>query len=83
MITVYDEEGNVDPVIEELYPVIARLGQRFEVVYCDDASSDHTRERFAAAQRRHANLRIVRHRDYGGLSHSLNGIGILQRRLLG
>lgn len=71
VITVYNEEDNIDPVIEELYPAMARLGQPFEVVYCDDASSDRTRERLAAAQRRHANLRVVRHRDNWGKSVAL------------
>ena len=71
VITVYNEEGNIDPVIEELYPVMARLGEPFEVVYCDDASGDRTRERLAAARRRHANLRVVRHRDNWGKSVAL------------
>ena len=71
VITVYNEEDNIDPVIEELYPVMARLGLPFEVVFCDDASCDRTRERLAAARRRHANLRVVRHRDNWGKSVAL------------
>jgi len=71
VITVYNEEDNIDPVVEELYPVMERLGAAFEVVYCDDASTDGTPERLAAAQRRHVNLRVVRHRDNWGKSMAL------------
>lgn len=71
VITVFNEEDNIDPVIEELYPVMERLGESFEVVYCDDASTDGTAARLKAAQRRHANLRVVRHRDNWGKSVAL------------
>ncbi|HEY6335084.1 MAG TPA: glycosyltransferase family 2 protein [Alphaproteobacteria bacterium] len=70
-ITVYNEEDNIAPVLAELYPVMERLGETFEVVYCDDASTDRTAERLRAAQARHANLRIVRHRDNRGKSVAL------------
>lgn len=71
VITVFDEEDNIDPVIEELYPVMERLGEPFEVVYCDDASRDRTAERLRTAQARHPNLRVVRHRDNHGKSVAL------------
>jgi dolichol-phosphate mannosyltransferase len=71
VITVYNEEDNIDPVIEELYPVMEGLGAPFEVVYCDDASTDRTAERLRAARTRHANLRVVRHRDNWGKSVAL------------
>ena len=70
-ITVYNEEANIDPVIEELYPVMERLGEPFEVVYCDDASTDGTAARLRAAQARHKSLRVVRHRDNRGKSIAL------------
>jgi dolichol-phosphate mannosyltransferase len=70
-ITVYNEEGNIDPVIAELYPVMECLGETFEIVYCDDASTDRTAERLRAAQARYANLRVVRHRDNRGKSVAL------------
>jgi len=71
VITVYNEEGNIDPVLAELYPVMARLGEPFEVVYCDDASTDRTAERLRGARQRYASLRVVRHRDNGGKSRAL------------
>ncbi len=71
VITVYNEEGNIDPVIEELYPALERLAAPFEVIYCDDASTDGTARRLAAARARHANLSVVRHRDNWGKSIAL------------
>jgi len=58
-------------VVEELCPVMARLGAPFEIVYCDDASSDGTAARLAAAQSRHPELCVVRHRDNWGKSVAL------------
>ncbi|HUC63585.1 MAG TPA: glycosyltransferase family 2 protein [Alphaproteobacteria bacterium] len=71
VITVYNEEGNIDPVIDELYPAMERLGAPFEIVFCDDASTDATGTRLAAARARHANLRVVRHRRNRGKSVAL------------
>jgi dolichol-phosphate mannosyltransferase len=71
VVTVYNEEDNIAPVIEELYPAMERLGAPFEVVYCDDASTDRTADRLAAARARHENLRVVRHRDNHGKSVAL------------
>lgn len=71
VIAVYNEEDNIDPVLAELYPVMERLGASFEVVFCDDASTDRTAERLRAARRRYAHLRVVRHRENGGKSLAL------------
>ena len=71
VITVYNEEGNVDPVLAELYPALERLGEPFEIVYCDDASTDATAARLGAARGRYPSLRVVRHRANGGKSRAL------------
>jgi dolichol-phosphate mannosyltransferase len=71
VITVYNEEDNIEPVLAELYPAMERLARPFEVVYCDDASTDRTAERLSAARRRFPNLRVVRHRVNGGKSLAL------------
>ena len=71
VITVYNEEGNIDPVLAELYPALERLGEPFEVVYCDDASTDATAARLRAARGRYPDLRVVRHGANGGKSRAL------------
>ena len=71
VITVYNEEGNIDPVLAELYPALEQLGESFEVVYCDDASTDATAQRLGAARERYPHLRVVRHRANGGKSRAL------------
>jgi len=71
VITVYNEEGNIDPVLAELHPVLERLGEPFEIVYCDDASTDATAARLEAARARYPQLRVVRHRKNGGKSLAL------------
>ncbi len=71
VITVYNEEGNIEPVLAELYPVMEGLGEPFEIVYCDDASADSTAARLKAARARYPALRAVRHREQGGKSLAL------------
>jgi dolichol-phosphate mannosyltransferase len=71
VITVYNEEGNIDPVLAELYPTLERMGEPFEIVYCDDASTDATAQHLGAARERYPHLRVVRHRANGGKSRAL------------
>jgi len=71
VITVYNEEGNIEPVLAELHPALERLGETFEIVYCDDASTDATAARLRAARARYPSLRVVRHMRNGGKSKAL------------
>jgi dolichol-phosphate mannosyltransferase len=71
VITVYNEQDNIEPVLAELYPVMVRLAAPFEILYCDDASTDLTSARLAEARKLYAELRVVRHRDNGGKSLAL------------
>jgi dolichol-phosphate mannosyltransferase len=71
VVTVFNEEGNIAPVLAELYPAMERLGAPFEIVYCDDSSTDGTSARLAEAQARYPRLRVVRHRDNHGKSVAL------------
>jgi len=71
VITVFNEEDNIEPVLAELHPAMARLAAPFEIVYCDDASTDATPKRLEAARQRYPELRVVRHRRNGGKSLAL------------
>ncbi|MGN6693114.1 MAG: glycosyltransferase, partial [Aquihabitans sp.] len=41
VIPVYDEEGNLAPLLEELIPVLRAVGT-YEVVFVDDGSTDRS-----------------------------------------
>jgi undecaprenyl-phosphate 4-deoxy-4-formamido-L-arabinose transferase len=42
VIPVYNEEGNIRPLFDRLYPVLQQTGQLFEVIFTDDGSRDRS-----------------------------------------
>ncbi len=62
VIPVYNEEDNLKPMLDELFPILKRIGCGFEVICVDDASTDNS---LAVLQelkeKKFSELRIVRH----------------------
>jgi len=56
VVPVYNEEKNIGPLLDRLYPVVAGIGRPFEIIFTDDGSRD-------------ASLRILREkaRDLAGV----------------
>jgi glycosyltransferase involved in cell wall biosynthesis len=70
VVPVYNEAGNVRPLLEEIGRAMA--GRRdWEVLYVDDGSDDHTPAELAAALADYAALRVVRHPWRCGQSSAL------------
>jgi undecaprenyl-phosphate 4-deoxy-4-formamido-L-arabinose transferase len=42
VIPVYNEEGNLRPLFDRLYPVLEKTGKPFEIVFTDDGSRDRS-----------------------------------------
>ena len=58
----HDEEGNVEPLVEEALATLPRLADRFEVIIVDDGSRDRTGEIANRLVETHAELvRVVHH----------------------
>ena len=78
VIPVYNEEENVEPVIEEIRATVGSLGNSYEIVVVDDGSRDRTFDRLARLQQRDSHLNVVRlKRNFGqtaalaaGLAHA-------------
>ncbi len=78
VIPVYNEEENVEPLLNEITPVLDRLGNHYEIIFVDDGSRDGTFERLKLLYRRACALRAIRlKRNFGqtaalaaGLSHA-------------
>ena len=78
IVPVFNEEENIPLLHEALQAALTALGQRFEVVYVDDGSSDATFERLLVAAASDPHVRIVRlRRNFGqtaalqaGIEHS-------------
>ena len=51
VIPVYNEELNLPTLFARLYPVLDKLGRRYEIVFTNDGSADRS---FALLQAQHA-----------------------------
>ena len=62
VIPVYNEEENLEPLLEELFPVLTEIGSAFEVICVDDASTDGSLAVLQTLLTKYSELKIVRHR---------------------
>jgi len=62
VIPVYNEEENLEPLAEELFPVLTEIGSAFEVICVDDASTDGSLAVLQKLLAKYSELKIVRHR---------------------
>ena len=68
VIPIYNEEENIGPLLEELFPVLKNTGSKFEVLCVDDASTDTSLSVLKAEQKKYPELRIIRHTINSGES---------------
>jgi len=62
VIPLYNEEPNVDPLLDELFSVLRRLGRSYEVICVDDGSKDGTFAKVALYAAKEPSLRAFRFR---------------------
>lgn len=71
---LYNEEANVEALVEDALAVLPELAERYEIILVDDGSRDFTPERAGEAVAEHPDVvRLVRHernRGYGGALRS-------------
>jgi glycosyltransferase involved in cell wall biosynthesis len=85
VIPVYNEEENVEPLIQEINAAVKPLRKPYEIVVVDDGSRDATFSVLARLHQREPCLRVVRlKRNFGqtaaiaaGLAHSDGDVVIL------
>jgi len=66
VIPVYNEEENVEPLIQEINAAVGPLGKPYEIVVVDDGSGDATFTVLARLHQREPCLRVVRlKRNFG------------------
>jgi glycosyltransferase involved in cell wall biosynthesis len=68
VIPVYDEQETVPVLLERVAAALNKLGRPFEVIVCDDGSTDQTPQLLAQAQQRYPWLRVLRMARNGGQS---------------
>lgn len=79
VIPVFNEEGNLDPLLRELAQVLERLGRSYEVLCVDDKSTDNSLTVLRNLQKRYAWLRVLRHEINSGES-AAEATGFAQAR---
>ena len=70
IVPVFNEAGNLLPLLEEIHAALASHGD-FEMIVVDDGSTDDSPQRLAAAQVRQPRLRVLRHDRRSGQSAAL------------
>lgn len=72
VLPVFNEEGNLRPLMEELLPVVRGLGHPFEIVFVDDGSTDGSPRVLAGIAAEHPEVSVWRLDRNHGLSAALD-----------
>ncbi len=59
VVPVYNEEKNIEALLDRLYPVMTELGKPFEIIFTDDGSKDSTLRILKRKARELAGIRII------------------------
>src|SRR5690348_7313336 len=62
VIPLFNEEDNVQPLLDELFVELEKLGRTYEVICVDDGSRDGTFNELAHYAARRKELRVIRFR---------------------
>jgi dolichol-phosphate mannosyltransferase len=66
VVPVFNEQENVERLVERVCAVMDGVGERYELLFVDDGSGDATPERLREACARNANVRAIRFtRNFG------------------
>lgn len=79
VIPVYNEEENVEPLIQEIIGVLQPLGKHYEIVVVDDGSKDDTFAALAKLHKRERCLKVVRlKRNFGQTAALAAGLALAE-----
>src|SRR5579871_6403320 len=59
VLPIYNEKGNIAPLLDELEGELRRLGKAYEIIAVDDGSTDGTTEALEAEVKRRDRLRVL------------------------
>ncbi|HBC87862.1 MAG TPA: glycosyltransferase [Lentisphaeria bacterium] len=68
VIPVFNEEDNLEPLVKELEPVLEKAGQKYEVIFVDDRSTDGSFEVLKKLKETRPYIRIIPHTVNSGES---------------
>lgn len=83
ILPVYNEEGCLRPLLDELTAVLNELGRPSEIICVDDCSRDGSLDLLTRLHADHARLRLVRHtRNQGQSAAFATGFHVAQGQIL-
>jgi undecaprenyl-phosphate 4-deoxy-4-formamido-L-arabinose transferase len=59
VVPVYNEEGNLRPLFDRLYPVMQGIGRPFEIVFTNDGSRDNSLAILRELAAQHPEVRVI------------------------
>lgn len=59
VVPVYNEESNLAPLMERLYPVVKATGRTFEIIFTNDGSRDRSLEILRSMVTRYPGVKVV------------------------
>lgn len=71
IIPCYNEQGNIEPLVDELHSALSKISTNFEILYVDDCSSDNSLSELSQLQKVRPYLRVIKHVRNSGQSASI------------
>lgn len=71
IVPAYNEEGNIELLVNKLFEMIENREENYEVIIVDDGSTDRTLEMALKMKELYPQLRIAKHRKNFGLTQAL------------
>lgn len=59
IVPVYNEESNLGPLMERLYPAARETGRTFEIIFTNDGSRDHSLDILQAMAVKYPEVRVI------------------------
>ena len=81
VVPVYKEEATVRPFLARLEPVLSRISERYEIVFCMDPSPDRTEQVIVEEIQRNRRIKlVVFSRRFGQPAATMAGIALARGR---
>lgn len=72
VVPAYNEEDNIEPLLQELSAVLNTLNKPYEILIVDDGSSDGTKDKLTAAKKKYPELRTIHFRRNHGQTAAID-----------